>query len=467
MKELSLVYKPPRLLLGFLMLCALQGLDANAQTPETFVPTGNMTTPRLGHTATLLKDGRVLIAGGFPYENPNRDPLASAELYDPSTGNFALTGSMTSGRVGQAAALLPDGRVLVAGGNNQRDLGTAELYDPVTGTFMPTGNMVSAQSRHTATLLNNGKVLITGVGAELYDPSTGSFSPVDMVLEGSPSAPSSREMLGTKAAPLFDGKILIKGGYSPAKLYDPTTNVVESLGLPARRPFLRGHTATLLPTGNVLIAGGIDLAADYFAPPLARAELYDPGSRTFQVTQSLLIRRAGHTATPLLGGLVLIAGGEGYDENENYFQVSTGELFDPYTETFRLTGSMASFHDTATLLGNGTVLMTGGNTTAAELYLPPLLTLDGTRVRPGDSFTATFSGTNLNNETYYDLRFHAPGDTTEYVALNWQRGPTATHSVGTGMATGTWTVTGVRSHQNINDHAADFVSVSVELLVTR
>jgi transposase len=114
---------------------------------------------------------------------------------------------------------------------------------------------------------------------------------------------------------------------------------------------------------------------------------------------------------------------------------------------------------------NGTVLFTGGRTTAAELYLPPLLTFDRGGVRPGESFTATFSGISLNNGTYYDLRFDAPGESTEYVAPNWQRGLSATHSVGNSMAIGTWTVTGVRPHQSIDDHTAAFVSVSVELLV--
>jgi hypothetical protein len=126
---------------------------------------------------------------------------------------------------------------------------------------------------------------------------------------------------------------------------------------------------------------------------------------------------------------------------------------------------------TATLLGNGTVLITGGyNTAAAELYIPPLpppIAFERTRVRGGDSFSATFSGTNVTDDAYYDVLFRTPGDSTEYVALNWQRGRSAMHTVATDIAAGTWTVTGVRAHQKIDDHAGDFVSVSVELLVTR
>jgi Kelch motif len=170
MKRICLFYKLPKLLLGFLVLSALQGWNAKAQSPETFVPTGKMTIPRWLHTATLLKDGRVLIAGGEYAPNPNGLPTqASAELYDPSTGSFSITGSMTTPREVHTATLLPDGRVLIAGGRQYIGdgrlitiLASAELYDPVTGTFTATGDMIEAQTSHAATLLNNGKVLING-----------------------------------------------------------------------------------------------------------------------------------------------------------------------------------------------------------------------------------------------------------------------------------------------------------------
>jgi Galactose oxidase, central domain len=477
MKRTCLFYKPSKLLMGFLVLSALQAWNASAQTPETFIPTGNMTTPRHFHTATLLKDGRVLIAGGeyapYPSPNPSNLPVtwASAELYDPATGRFSTTGSMTEPRTSHTATLLPDGRVLIAGGRrygitthfDTTFLATAELYDPVTGTFTPTGDMVQAQDRQTATLLNNGKVLISGgfgwtvsvAMDELYDPATGAFNRVGM---GSP---------GSQASALFDGRILIVGGYYSATslLYDAATNTAESLGYPARPIPVVAHTSTLLPTGKVLIAGGNALDKPYEQSPMAHAELYDPDTRTFQTTASLLFAREGHQAIRLPGGQVLIAGGFGCGR--------CAELFDPYTETFRLTGSMTRDREypTATLLGNGRVLITGEyNSASAELYIPPLpppLTFERTRLRGGDSFTATFSGPGLTDETYYDLRFRAPGDSTDYVALNWQQGRSATHNVATGMPTGTWTVTGMRAHQDIDDHAADFVSVSVELLVTQ
>ncbi|MBK5292083.1 MAG: hypothetical protein JJE04_10450, partial [Acidobacteriia bacterium] len=169
-----------------LVLAAGQTPKAAAQSPGTFTATGNMTTGRYFHTATLLIDGRVLIAGGGSYD---RKTQSSAELYDPRIGRFTVTGNMTTPRTRHSATLLPDGRVLVAGGGiTNADTGaysalaSAELYDPRTGTFTATEGMSTPRSELTATLLNSGKVLIAGgiypgqgyccfpVGAELYDP---------------------------------------------------------------------------------------------------------------------------------------------------------------------------------------------------------------------------------------------------------------------------------------------------------
>jgi len=468
MTRICLVHKLGRLLLGFLVISALQVWNSIAQTPETFVPTGSMATPCLYHTATLLKDGRVLIAGGDYAPNPSGLPtLATAELYDPSTGEFSITGSMTTPRELHTATLLPDGRVLITGGRKYiasgsliTSLASAELYDPVTGIFTATVDMNEAFDAHTATLLNNGKVLINGgsilrreTRPELFDPAAGTFSTVEMASERG------------KTVRLFDGRIFIVGGpySSTGLLYDPATNTAQSLGPLAQSFPVFGQTATLLPSGKVLIAGG-------FTPPygddvLGHAEVFDPDSGTFQTTASLVVAVGGHEAIRLPAGLVLIVGGEGC--------LRCAELFDPYTETFRLTGNLTDerYGHTATLLVDGRVLITGGYiTSSAELYIPPLplpLTFERTHVPGGESFTATFSGPGQTDETYYDLRFRAPGDNTDHVALNWQRGRSATHNVATGMATGPWTVTGVRPHQDIDVHTADFVPVSVELLVTR
>ncbi len=146
-----------------------------------FVLTGSMTNARDEHTATLLNNGKVLVAGGF-----NSSSVASAELYDPATWSFTVTGSMTAARVGHTATLLNNGMVLIAGGDNAAGIivASAELYNPATGSFTATGSMTSPRYIHTATLLNNGKVLIAGgfraggdlASAELYDPVTGTFT---------------------------------------------------------------------------------------------------------------------------------------------------------------------------------------------------------------------------------------------------------------------------------------------------
>ena len=348
-----------------------------------FLATGSMTIGRYGPTATLLNNGKVLFAGGDVDVNITTGVTDGAELYDPATGTFSATGNMTTPREGHTATLLNNGQVLIAGGDNGDcdtvcALASAELYNPATGTFTATGNMTDSGG-HTATMLNNGQVLFASAGgvdttAELYDPATGTFTST-----GNMTAPR----FAYTATLLNNGKVLVAGGgeagVSPlatAELYDPATGTFTSTG--SMTDSREGHTATLLNSGQVLIAGGGD----------PTAELYDPATGTFTATGDMSRNISHQTATLLNNGQVLIAGGdEGPGFNGDVFTASA-QLYNPATGNFTSTGNMTTGRDghTATLLNNGNVLVAGGVASSsgtspylasAELYLPATLTPTG------------------------------------------------------------------------------------------
>jgi WD40 repeat protein len=278
----------------------------------TFSPTGPMNVVRVrGQTATVLHDGRVLLTGGTD-DSLSENPLASAELYDPKPGKFVTTASMRHARSGHTATLLRDGRVLIVGDSDRsfESHTSAELYDPTTGQFVPTGSPVNLRNGHTATLLQDGRVLIaggTGTGAyddttpasaELYDPTTGKF-----IVTGSMT---TRRWSGHTATLLKDGRVLIDGGNASAvqevplgsaELYDPKTGRFSATGSMAVARDTQ--SATLLLDGRILVVDGDDHTA----------ELYDPTTGQFSETGSSIVSRGGQTATLLVDGRVLIAGG--------------------------------------------------------------------------------------------------------------------------------------------------------------
>ena len=198
--------------------------------PTGFSPTGSMTIARQNETATRLQDGRVLIAGGESADAMTL--IASAELYDPATGKFNPTGSMQTAREYHTATLLSDGRALITGGyvvhpgSDDATLASAELYDPATGKFSATASIKNERRQHTATLLSDGRVLIAGgedesetalASTELYDPEAGKFSPAGSLAQARFYHTATR---------LSDGRVLIAGGddesgLASAELYQP------------------------------------------------------------------------------------------------------------------------------------------------------------------------------------------------------------------------------------------------------
>ena len=346
-----------RLFAHIFVLLAATWLATAAPPAHSLVAVGNMSRARWDHTATLLPDGRVLIAGGDD---------ASAELYDPRTRAFVPTGSMTESRRMHSATALPDGRVLVAGGWGSS---TAELYDPATGTFTSTGSLLEDQGGHSATLLSNGTVLIAGgqrsappwptaARAEIYDIATGTFSFAGDYASSGTLYPSGGPVWPT-ANVLPDGRVLIVGD-NPSEVYDPASNsfsLTDGLASPGYRYGMYWHTATTLKSGAVLITGGSD---DLSCGGLSDAQLYDPSSGGYRIVGPLRAPRDGHTSTLLPSGEVLIAGG-GSGGCWSPTLKST-ELFDESSQRFVQGPDMIvsrAFH-TATLLTDGSVLLVGG-----------------------------------------------------------------------------------------------------------
>ncbi len=356
-----------------------------------------MTAARADQSAGPLPDGKVLVVGGTSNDRVN-GMLASAEIYDPSADRFSPTGSMSVTREGQTQTLLPNGKVLIAGGIEnfgfRETLRSAELYDPASGTFTRTSDMKHEREGHAATLLRNGNVLLTGGrdnsqlslnSAELYDPASGTFRPTGHLKY-------ARE---AHTATLLDsGKVLVAGGgYSNipggyvalynCELYDPAAGAFSVTGRLAHERF--GHTATLLRNGQVLIAGGHSgqitglgpSVPSVFFTGMTSAELYDPEAGGFQKTGSLLTAHYLHTATMLTNGRVLIAGGWN-SVGPAPVGIRDAEIYDPVARQFVAVAPLLlpRLDQTATLLPNGWVLIAGGidgnaNVTAScEFYDP-------------------------------------------------------------------------------------------------
>lgn len=351
-------------------------LSLKAATDGTFTSTGNLHTPRYGHTATLLSSGKVLIAGG----NSNSGALNSAELYDPAAGTFTLLSApMRSNRKDHSATVLADGTVLLAGGRdlNNVPLNTTEIYNPNTNLFVDGPILSAARYGHVALRRADGSILIAG-----------GFGTLDQAL-------ASTELLYATTTPTvgtlalaranFTATLLASGDVLAAGGLGNLSSVLASaeLGGPATTPKLPGfgllstalntarqeHTDTLLLDGTVLLAGGRSSSGNQ----LSSAEVYDPTKKAFAFTKGTMAQaRRWHTATRLGDGTVLLVGGDG---DLSTGVLNTAEIFDPYKSTFHtLSSTMSSprYGHTATLLKDGSVLVvggySGGSLDSADLY---------------------------------------------------------------------------------------------------
>jgi len=342
-------------------LCLLLAVGfAGQAAAQTWTPTGDMNEPRIAHTATLLEDGRVLVAGGYKFDlfvGGGREDLDTAELYNPVFDNWIQTGSMAHARDGARTVRLQDGRVLVTGGRGASDPGnTAEIYDPGTGSWTAAANMGVARADHTATLLPNGRVLVVGG--------------------------------------------YISGYLNAVELYDPGANTWTNTG--SMQDGRRFHTATLMANGKVLVAGGEGVG--YCAPAgncnVPGAEIYDPSSGTWSAAGTLNQARAAHMASLLPDdhNIVLVAGGFQNADDRDQLR-GTAELYDPVSNTWTLTGALneprvGPFNGVR--MADGNVLITGG---FVEIPLPDGVVIDRfDTVEIYDASLGTWSPTSLLNE---------------------------------------------------------------------
>lgn len=297
----------------------------------TWTPTGSMEHGRYGHTATSLPDGRVLVAGGFS-KGTSISQTSSAELYDPKRGSWSSTGAMTQARVGHRATLLMDGRVLVTGGESEAGVSaTTEVYDPATGRWSALASMGTARTGHSATVLPDGKVLVSGgvdasiihlTRAEVYDPEGNTWSPTGSMADS---------RAGHVATLLPNGKVLVTGGgsYSTyAEVYDPVAGTWASAGI---RPgnSLEYHTATALSDGSVLVVGG-------YGPQglLDTVEVYSPETNSWSPRSPLPEPRGWHSAILLRDGRVLVVGGSTRGNGASV-PLETAAIYDPGTDTWK------------------------------------------------------------------------------------------------------------------------------------
>jgi N-acetylneuraminic acid mutarotase len=337
-----------------------------SSAPGLWSNAAHLSTGREEHTATLLRNGTVLVTGGT---DGRGKALASAEVYNPATNRWTPAGSMATARLDHTATLLPSGKVLVAGGLDasfpSSSLASAELYDPTINAWSPAAPMIGARARQTATLLPDGRVLVVGglsvalrqgglwpsqpTGAEIYDPKANRWSA---------TAPMALYRLDQTATLLSDGRVLVAGGqdglisFDSVEIYDTRQDRWFEAAPMVTGRF--GHAATLLANGDVLVAGGTyrTVVPSDSSAPLSSVERYDPTLDGWSTVSRMAEVRVEHTATALRGGMVLVVGATGQ---------SRSAIYDPVHNIWSEVGPrMNRYNHTATRLSNGKVLVVGG-----------------------------------------------------------------------------------------------------------
>ncbi|MCO5172247.1 MAG: hypothetical protein M9894_38610 [Planctomycetes bacterium] len=334
------------------------------QTVEVFAPGvggGSFTTAfssgltaRVGHTATALPDGRVLVVGGV---DGTGTPQQTALLIDAAATSVTTTGADV-GRAEHAAVLLPDGRVLVAGGTTvlgqaANATAAAAIYDPATGQFTGVGQMARVRHRPGLAYAGGHVVAFGGAGgaptpvAERFDFETLAWTPI-----AGPGTTARPDAVAVATGP---GRALVVGGEAAPEVYTPDAfparEAFDPLLTAVPAPRAR-HTATRLADGTVLLVGG----TDGVAAGLSGVERYHPQSRTLEARAALTRGRAGHAAVAVAGGVLVVGGRDGAG------LVAEAEFYDPGADRWTSAGALLTprARATATALGDGTVLVSGG-----------------------------------------------------------------------------------------------------------
>jgi len=411
--------------------------------PGPLVPTASMGTGRSYHTATLLADGSVLVAGGETCvlladgggcDMDGTATTATAEIYDPRTATWSQTGSMVVSREGATAIRLANGKVLVAGGNSLPywsftwlDVASAELYDPATGTWSLTGSLNSASDYGMLTLLANATVLAIGAStsAYLYHPDTGTWTATGSMANGH---------IGGTATQLANGQVLVAGGFTTTayqsiaspEVYDPvsgTWSVVGAMVWPRA-----SHSAALLSDGSVIVADG-NGSVGGVATALTSAEIFQPSTGSWSATTSTTHTHTDQRSVLLIDGTFLL--------------VDMGsEVYDPVARTWTLTsGATSNYGETATALKDGSVLVAGGccdevtwtYTLHAELYSAPSSTApDPPLTATGRSLNAT-EGSQLNGVIATFTDADPNGTVSQYSAIiSWGDGSSSPGTIAAG-----------------------------------